>query len=417
MHFHDRLQCQDKAAEPAPTPCGRPRGGAAWPRAALLALACGWSLSTPMAARAQASEAPEPAPAAAAAAPPEANLPPVGPETNRAPVTPEASTDPPPEPPDQEVGWVDDRRLALERGLGTLVDRFDRFFGDERSLDVESPSTRFRFKGLARTAEDRELALGVAVGVSFNLPRLERLLANARLVLVGENASAGAPVPPIGNNPPNEETSPVPPAGGATPPTDLSRSRGRAELRFDLFRSGELVLDTGGGVTFAWPPVPFVRVRGHLRFDLGAGLTLRATEVIFAELGGRGLGTNTDLVVDRFLGSAVRLRVEGHGLFAQTTRGVEWSALAGAEWRVHPRTGLFSGVGSSGVGTPSPGLDVWRIWVGVRQDLWRGWVFAELEPEIGWPRPAGMSRSRVLAATLRLELVIEGRASSDGASR
>jgi hypothetical protein len=197
--------------------------------------------------------------------------------------------------------------------------------------------------------------------------------------------------------------------------TDASRRRGRTELRFDVVRHGVLVFDTSAGINFVWPPVPFARFRSHLRLGLGSGYVFRLTEVLFVELGGRGAGTNTDLLLERFVGSTMRLRWEGHGLYAEHTRGLETNSLVGAEWRVHPRTGLYAGIGCSAFGTPHPGLDVCRAWNGVRQDLWAGWIFGELEPEVGFPRLPGQQRRQVLAVTLRVELLIDARPAVAGA--
>ena len=325
------------------------------------------------------------------------------------PILPESSEETDPAP-----AWLDSQRLIVARGMGGLIDRFDRFFGDDRQLDAESPSTRLRLKTFGRTAQDRDFSWGGGAAVSVHLPRLQRWFGNARLVLAGENTSSAVPLPPASDPLPDGEPSTSPPAVVA--PTDLSRSRGRAELRFDVIRRGVLVFDTGAGVTFAWPPVPFARFRAHLRLALPAGLVLRATEILFVELGGRGAGTSTDLLVERFLGASLRLRWEGHTVFAQKTRGAEWSTVTGAEWMVHRRTGLYGGVDAFGFGTPQAGLESWRTFVGVRQDLRGGWVFAELEPELGWPRPPGQPRREVLAITLRLQVVIDSRPSVVGAA-
>ncbi len=314
-----------------------------------------------------------------------------------------------------EPAWIDERHAEVEHRLGKLVDAFDRFFGDERQLDVESPRTRLRLKSYVRTAQDRDFAWAAAAAVSVRLPRLQRWLRNARLVLTSEDAGVGVPVAPSVDGPPGETTPPVvPPPRTAE---SIPGTRGRADLRFDLLRRENLILDTGVGVSFAWPAVPYARLRGHLRHGLGAGFMLRATQNLFVEAWGRGPGTTTDLVLDRFFGTALRLRWEGHGLFARTTRGVEWSTLVAAEWKVHRRTGLGAGVSAAGFGTPEPGLDVWRTWVSVRQDLWSGWIFAELEPEVAWPRPAGMPRDQVLAVTLRLEVVIDAHPDAEGKAR
>jgi hypothetical protein len=302
----------------------------------------------------------------------------------------------------------------VEHGLGAIIEGFDHFFGDSRKLDLESPSTRLQFKTFERTTQEQAFAWGSAVAASVHLPHLQELLGNARLVVLGENTSRGAPAPPVGTLPP-EQGNPGPPAEAA--PTDLSQSRGSAELRFDVFRQRVLVVDTGLGFTFAWPPTPFMRWRLHLRLSLGAGFVLRATEALFVELGGRGPGTSTDLLVERYLGPTVRLRWEGHGLLTWHTRGMEWNTLVGADWKVHPRTGLSAGLGANGFGTPAPTTDAVRAWIGVRQDLWRDRVFGELEPEVAWPQAPGQARRQVLGITFRLELLIDARPAVVGAAR
>ena len=251
--------------------------------------------------------------------------------------------------------------------------------------------------------------MGFAVGTSISLPRLSHLFGNARLLLFGEKVKARQPLPTVGVVPPGGADVPITSAESDAAVAELTRGRGRAEVRFDVVRAGVLVFDTGAGVTFAWPPVPFANIRAHLRLPLGAGFLLRATDVLFVEMGGRGPGTSLDLEVERYFGETIRLRWEGHGVYAQHTRGIEWSTLVGGEWKAHARTGFFTGLGCSGFGTPSPSLDVWRAWLGFRQDVWRGWIFTELEPEVTWPRPAGMAREAVWAVTARLEVVVEGR--------
>jgi hypothetical protein len=355
---------------------GLERGGA-WARRALAGLLCGGALLGWDPARAEPPEAPAPVSHAPGGRP---------------------ADDP---------GWLDDRRLAVERGLSDLSDYFDQFFGNDPRPSLESPSSRLHFKTYVRTAQDRDFAVGGTASASVHLPRLERWLDNARLVLVGDTDQAGLPA--AAGSQGVLETAPVPPTMTDASASYLWRGRGHAELRFDLFHGHRLLLDTGVGTTLAWPPVPFARLRAHLRFALGAGLLLRATGVVFAEPYGRGPGISHGLEVGRFLAPSLWLRWVGQGLFARRTRGVEWSTLVGAEWMVGPRTGLYSGVGASGFGTPQPGLDTWRVWTGVRQDLWRGWVFAGLQPELIWPRSAGQARRQVWAVTARFEVVLDSR--------
>jgi hypothetical protein len=345
-----------------------------------------------------------PTAAPAATPPPPAPGPEVPVTVKRAPMAPA-----PPES-DQAApasGWLDERRDALELRLGTFIDHFDHFFGADRRVDVEAPTSRFRFKTFVRTGDDKRFAMGFAVGTSIQLPRLERWLGNARLVFIGERVPGGLPRPPVGDTLTGVEAPhPLPASTDSTVPF-LGRGRAQAELRFDLLRRDMLILDTGAGTSLVWPPVPFGRFRAHLRLGLGGGVLLRATDVLFVELWGRGMGTSTDVELARLLTPWLRLRWEGHGIFAQRSRGIEWSTLVGADWRVHPRTGLFSTAGCTGFGTPAPGVDVWRVVVGVRQGLWHNWIFAGLEPEVFWPRLAGLARSRFWAVTVRFEVVLD----------
>jgi hypothetical protein len=362
-----------------------------------------------------------PGTAGAVAEPPEPTEPPATTATEEPPDEPpdDPAEIPPEVPPDgsravDPLDWIDDQRLVMERGLGDLSDYFDHFFGDDPHPDQVPPSSRLRFRSFVRTTPNRLFAAGGTVAASTHLPRLERWLDNARLVLVGDTDQPGLPTASSSAQS-GVDAAPVPPTMTDASASYLWRGRGHVEVRFDLLRGRRLIIDTGVGTTLAWPPVPFTRLRAHLRLGLGAGFLFRATGMIFAEAWGRGPGTSNGVEVGRFLTPSLWLRWAGQGLFARSTRGIEWSSLVGAEWKVHPRTGLFSGVGASGFGTPHPGLDVWHTWVGARQDIWRGWVFAGLQPELIWPRPAGFARRQEWAVTARLELVFESRRREFGA--
>jgi len=344
-------------------------------------------------------------------------------EGQDAPASPEAAPAPPvPAPPESAPpvpappvttesaptsGALDEGRDSIEFRLGTFIEDFDRFFGADRRQDIETPSSRFRLKLYERSGEDRAFAMGFALSASLRLPRLERWLGNARVVIIGEREPEGLPRPMAGESRASVEAGePLPGMSDGAPPF-LGRGRAQVELRFDLLRRRLVILDTGLGSSLVWPPVPFARVRAHLRHPLGGGVALRATEVLFVEFWGRGAGVGSDVEVARLLTPWMRLRWEGHGVFAQRTRGIEWSTLVGIDWRVHPRTGLFATAGCAGFGTPSASVDLLRVVTGVRQDVWHNWVFVGLEPEVYWPRPAGMARSQVLAVTARLEVKLD----------
>jgi hypothetical protein len=313
----------------------------------------------------------------------------------------------PVEPVSTESDWIDEQRRSVEQGLGALVGRFDQFFGDDQKLDVETHGSRFRVITWARTSRERPFAMGATAGATLDLPRLERWLGNARLVLVGLASAEDPAAPAASRDLAGGDTAAIP--GSPMDPGSpfLSRGRGRAELRFDLLRRRRLILDSGAGVRLEWPPVPFARVRAHVRLELGAGILLRGTESLFLELGGRGAGTSADLELGRLLTPELRVRWEGHAILAERTRGLEWATLVGGDWKVHPRTGLYSTAGCSGFERPVAQVELWRVAAGVRQDIWGGWVFTGLEPELTWPRLPGQPRRQLWAVTLRLEVLFD----------
>ena len=75
------------------------------------------------------------------------------------------------------------------------------------------------------------------------------------------------------------------------------------------------------------------------------------------------------------------------------------------------RTGLFTAAGIAGATRSAAHVDRYRVYTRLRRDVYAGWAFVEVEPEVDWVADEVTSRrSRVLSATLRLELQF----SSDG---
>ena len=53
---------------------------------------------------------------------------------------------------------------------------------------------------------------------------------------------------------------------------------------------------------------------------------------------------------------------------------------------------------------------VYRLFTRVRRDVWRRWLFLELEPEVSWPTAPPLGRHKEHAVTLRVEVAFDGRA-------
>ncbi len=304
----------------------------------------------------------------------------------------------PPDEADGIGGTYDEARQTVERSLYSAVDRFDRFFGDDRTRDLEHPSSRLRLKNALRVEEDGSLAYRLSLSSTFVLPNVNRLLENARIVIVGANTDD--PGDPDGG------TS----TGGPPPGTDaLKPQSGSAELRVDLWRYKVLSSDFGLGLKLRLPLVPYARARVHARVDLTKALIFRTTAAWFYEYQGDGLGTTLDLGLDAFLTDRLKVGFATGIRFTQVSQGMEWTQKVEANFVLTPQTGLYTGAQGLFTTMPMQTFESSRIYAGLRQDLWRGVVYGTLEPEVGWHDGSAGPLNQIFAVTFFLELVYEAK--------
>jgi hypothetical protein len=307
---------------------------------------------------------------------------------------------PPPEGgprPAGEATWLDESHAFIEQGLADLAERVDHFFGDDHRLDEDRPGSVVRWRNEFRTAEDRRFAYRTSARASVELPATLRWLGSARLVISGE--SQRDPTRTIAEDPANPGFSPV-----------VTAEQASLELRQPLYRTADTLTDVGAGVRLRIPPEPYVRARLRHRQPLGLGVTLRLSPSVFWE-SLDGFGTASGLDLERPLGAHTLLRLGNHAQLTEVSKGVEWGSEASlAHEFASLRTATAVGAGISGDTRPTAEVLLYRIFTRVRRDVWRRWLFLELEPEIGWPldRVRG-GHHRVLAVTLRMDIQFEGK--------
>jgi hypothetical protein len=298
-------------------------------------------------------------------------------------------------------GWIDESHAQLEQLLGELALRLDDFFGEERRLELERPVSALRWRNELRTGQDRRLAYRSSVRASLYLPGTARWLSQAQLVIAGETGPDRSGVL-------TEEV-----AGPSLAPS-LAAERASLELRVYLLRAAATNIDVGAGLRVRVPPEPYLRLRLRRRQPLLLGVTARLTPSLFWQ-SRDGFGTSANVDLDRPLGLHTVLRWSNQGTLTEVTRGVAWaSEISAAHEVVALRTALAVGAGANGHTRPAPVADNERLFVRARRDLWRRWLFVELEPEVAWPLDPVRGRERVLAATLRVEVHFDGRSAPGG---
>jgi len=319
-----------------------------------------------------------------------------------APEPPPRSPDrPPPEPPPASrpspSGWIDETHALVEQELGGMTGWVDSFFGDERDVDPAPAASGLRWRNDLRLDDRRRVAVRTRLRASLELPALERRLARASLVLTGESLAD-----------PGRGISDDPAAAGLTP--TLRAEQASLDLRFQLWKRGGTVVDAGPGLGLRWPLEGHLAARLRLPLGPGLGFSARVTQVLFYSTRDRFGGT-ADLDVDRPLAEHLLLRWRNRGLLSEVSRGLEWGSELGLAYDLTAlRLGLYLAGALSGATRPVNEVTLYRTFLRVRRDVWRRWLFVEVEPEIFWPAGPPLGRHKEHAVTLRLEVAFDGRA-------
>ncbi|ACG73208.1 conserved hypothetical protein [Anaeromyxobacter sp. K] len=329
-----------------------------------------------------------PAPSPAEAAPQPAEPPPSPPPD---PSVPPEDTSPPPY---AEDTWLDVGHAFLEERLFAPVLVLDRFFSDERDLEAERARSFLRVRNALRVHQRGTPAYALDVRASLRLPGLNRRLERLRLVIVGqaEDVVNGF----------------YPELTGATPLGPNQQGAANAELRYGAWDGLYSHVDLGAGLLLELPVGAFGRVRYRASVPLGRWFLGRMALAGFWRTDTR-LGTSLDASVERPLGSIALLRLAGTSRLTQRSRGVEWgSELAGLR-ALGPRTAVSLAASVEGATDAPADVDRYRVYARLRRDLYRRWIFYELEPEVAWPWEAERGgRFREYAITFRLEVQLQG---------
>lgn len=328
---------------------------------------------------------------------------PTAPATPPAPA-PEAPPAPPPDPsvPPKDTSppsyaedtWLDVGHAFLEERLFTPVLVLDRFFSDERDLEAERARSFLRVRNALRVHQYGTPAYALDVRATLRLPGLNRRLERLRLVIAGqaEDVVNGF----------------YPELAGAQPLGPNQKGAANAELRYGAWDGLYSHVDLGAGLLLELPVGAYGRVRYRASVPLGRWVLGRMALAGFWRTDTR-LGTSLDASVERPLASLALVRLAGTSRLTQRSRGVEWgSELAGLR-ALGPRTAVSLAASVEGATDAPVDVDRYRVYARFRRDLYRRWIFYELEPEVAWPWELERGgRFREYAITFRLEVQIQG---------
>lgn len=312
---------------------------------------------------------------------------------------PPAAPPPAPAPTPEEWNVIEAGHRFLSRGFLWAVVRFDRFFADERDVDLPRTRSFVRWRNTLAIRDDGRRSYLPDIRAEAVLPNFDRRLERLRLRLA------------VATTPPQAVDPLLPPV---LRPSDVP-NRPHAGLVLSPFQSLRAQTDFQTGALLQRPLGWYARTRFRRVQPLGEAMVARLALAGFWQTD-LGFGTRHELSLEHPLSPWLLLRLAGGSMVAQRSRGWEWSselALLAAAW---PRTALSLSGAALGATRAGPGVEVWRVQARARHDVFRRWIFLEVAPEIAWSRGAAGHLQRASAVILRLEVQFDA-SSAPGSAR
>jgi hypothetical protein len=305
---------------------------------------------------------------------------------------------------DKEDNWVDVGHAFVENRIFAPILRLDRFFSDERNLDAERSRSFFRWRNEVHFTEDSSRPL-FATGLRANLrlPGLNQQLQRLRIVIASDTRDALQslfPRRPGSTNPEEEDT----------------LGTGSAGLRLYFLDTLLSHADLGAGILTKLPPGVFGQVRFRTAVPVGKLFLTRAVSTGFWRTDTR-FGTSEGLELEHPINRFLVSRLTGTGTLTELSQGVEWGSELGLFAYIDSHSAAQLALSVNGVSRPHlasdgvtrpPDLDRFRLYTRLRRDLYRRWIFVEIEPELAWPWSLEERRHSAWGVIFRVELQFQG---------
>ncbi len=336
----------------------------------------------------------QPSQPAPATAPPATAPPPAGEPQPQRPGEPPAPE--PPLPGDDDAwrgGFLDRSHAYVSRQLVESVAWFDGLFADDRNADFQRRGSAVRWQNELRFESGGLVRARTGFRLDLKIPELEGWFQRLRLIVYAQNLGNDALLVP--EDPSNPAVS-----------GDATQGQAAAELRYDVLRLLASYVDVGAGVRAELPPGVFLRARYRSTLPLGLGALARFTASGFYDSTLR-LGSAGEATAERPFGRRFLLRWSNVASISESryARGFEWGSEAAALWALTPYRGWGLSASAAGVTRARPAVNAYRLALRFRRDLWRRWLFVELEPDLTWRRDEVTdARRRIPGITLRAEV-------------
>ncbi|HET9594600.1 MAG TPA: hypothetical protein VFP65_03415 [Anaeromyxobacteraceae bacterium] len=316
-----------------------------------------------------------------------------------------AHADPPPTAPaapaapagSGEDGLIDRSHAFVSQHLVDSVAWFDQLFADERNADFQRNGSSVRVQLELKPDTTGAVTPRFGLHLDLALPGLEGWFDSLRLVVYARSLTNEAVAPP------EDPAAPL-----AAP--DASGGRATAELRYEVLNLLFSHVDVGAGLRGDVPPAAFLRTRWRSTVPIGLGSLGRFTLAGFYDSALR-FGTLGEATFERPFGRRFLLRLANVASVseARSFLGFEWRSEASFTWAPGATRAWRIGAGATGVTRPFFEENLSRVFASHRRDVWRRWLFFEIEPDVEWQRDIVTgARRTVYGIAFRTEIYFDG---------
>ena len=303
-----------------------------------------------------------------------------------------------------ETGWLDVGHAYIEREIFQPVLWVDRFFADERDTEPQRSRSFVRVREEVNYAQfHHRPGFGTSFNVNLKLPSLDQRLERYRIEMSGEARDAFTALLQGERNPQGELVSSPDQRFGTTD----------AGVGVRLWETLQTYGDMGAGVMLQLPPGLYARTRLRFVEPLGRAFLARQaltgfwrTDTHFGATGSAELERPIPFAV----GALWRLSGTSTITQAQSNLGFQWAGDLSLLATLFLRVGGQLGFGLSGATKSPVDVDVYRVYLRLRRDVFRKWFFVEVAPEYQWPWFAAIGhRIGFWDVALRFEIQFQGR--------
>lgn len=295
-------------------------------------------------------------------------------------------------PKQPRLDWLDRTQYKVSSKICGAALWFDHFFGDAR-YEEEDLKSRLTVKTALRVAQGNDSNFRAILRAKVRLPQLKNRL---QLMISSEEDDKNV-------EPSNARDGNIREAVGL-PSARFRAGGGFIGLRWTPLTGLEDTLQFSAGIRAKLPVRSFVSARYRYSYAYSPRALIRATQSVFWEDDNGGFGESSRLDWEYLFNQRTVLRLNGMGTFSQESEGVDWETGASLLHGLSAKKAISLNLSTKGVTRPSTWLKEKRISILYRQNIYKPWLFVEVEPEVSWIQEFEDSPTeRVGAIILRLE--------------